>query len=163
MLAALTLGDRAATSPLDPRAAARAAPGSTDGSVAVEALSQGNRAPDFFESAPGLLTAGDRILAAWPGNPEVDTYADALADAWRIGPFEAAPRARHLALYAPCILVAPDKLPASPGHSVEWEGPFDAQWKVTRGLGEHDDNCALDVTQKPEAVKSVELAGHRYD
>lgn len=116
---------------------------------------------EAVEAAPGLLSAGERIVAAWPGNADVDNYRAALDDAWRFGPLEFSPRARHAALYAPCTLVAPDQLPAKAGHSVEWQGPLDAEWRVTRGLGEHIGDCALDVAQKPDAIRAVELSGRR--
>lgn len=111
------------------------------------------------ERLRGLGTARDRIVRALDGDPAVEAYSIALADAWSLGPMELSPSAEHAAVFGPCWLLATVASPPNAANSsAEFDVAADPEWvvTVTRGHDGHMSDCAMDVTRKPEAVKAVE-------
>lgn len=118
---------------------------------------------DIPEAAPGLGSTPDRVISAWPGDPAVEAYADALIHSWRVGPLEFSPSAEHIAVYAPCDVIGPANLPKGAGSRAGSDpGLLGLESRVTRGRGEHAADCALDIMRKPARVTAVELAGRIY-
>jgi len=83
-------------------------------------------------------------------------YAAALEDPWSVGPIEAVADEGHLAVFAPCDLLAPGAIP-EPGAATAWIGAFGETWTVTR---EANQGCVLDIGDKTATVASRAHPGH---